>query len=121
MKNLLKKLGFHKMDEMEQHIAYKAQRNALFFLMIALFIWSIYESADVYLSHTALNPIPCFLLVVASLVQIISQSVMTRNAEKDDEDSFETLPLLKLIIGVCALAGMIATIVAAFVMMGVRL
>ena len=38
MKRIFEKLGLHKMDEMEQHILFKAQRNAYLFLVIAL--WS---------------------------------------------------------------------------------
>ena len=43
MKKFFNKLGFRKMDEMEQHIAFKAQRNALIFLLVALFVWTIYS------------------------------------------------------------------------------
>ncbi len=121
MKKFFKKLGFRKMDEMEQHIAFKAQRNALGFLLIALFIWSLYESYKVYAFHTSLNLFPCMLLVAASCIQTLSQLIMTRNAVKDDEDSFETSPLLKIIIWVCVVVGVIATIVAAIMIMGVKL
>lgn len=121
MRNFFKKLGFRKMDEMEQHIAFKAQRNALVFLFIALFIWSLYESYKVYAFHAPLNLFPCMLLGAAVGIQTLSQLIMTRNAVKDDEDSFETSPLLKIIIWVCVVLGVVATIGAAIVIMGVKL
>ena len=93
MKKFFKKLGFHKMDEMEQHIAFKAQRNAFVFLLFALFIWTLYESYKVYAFHSELNPFPCFLLAAASCIQIISQLIMTHNAVKDDEETPKTSPV----------------------------
>lgn len=105
MKGILKKLGFRKMDEMEKYIAFKAQRNAYIFLIVALFIWSTYESMKVFAYHTRLNLIPCML----------------RNAVKDDEDSYETAPLLKIIILICVVTGMIVTIGASFILMSVRI
>ena len=121
MSKLFKKLGFRKMDEMEQHIAFKAQRNVLIFLLIALFGWTLYESYKVYVFHTPLNLFPCFLLVAASWIQIFSQLIMTRNAVKDDEDSFETSPLLKIIILICVIVAVIVTIGAAIIIMGTKL
>ena len=121
MNKLLKKLGFRKMDEMEQHIAFKAQRNALVFLLVALFGWTLYESYKVYAFHTPLNLVPCFLLVAASWIQTLSQLIMTRNAVKDDEDSFETSPLLKIIIFICVVVAVVVTIGAAIIIMGTKL
>ncbi len=120
MKNFFNKLGFRKMDEMEQHIAFKAQRNALLFLIISLLIWSLYESYKVYALNSTLNLVPCFLLCGSSCVQLFSQLIISRNAVKDDEDSFETFPLLKIIILVCVVVGIIATVGAAIIIMGVK-
>ena len=114
MKRFLKNLGFRKPDEMERHIIFRAQRNSYFFLMAALLIWSFWESCKVYIYHT------CLLLAGAALIQSFSQLVMTRNAVKDDEDSFETAPLLKIIVLVCVTASAIATAGAALLLMGVR-
>lgn len=121
MKNFFKKLGFHKMDEMEQHIAFKAQRNAFVFLVIALLIWTLYEAYNVFAFDTMLNPMPCILLAAAVNIQNFSQLIMMRNAVKDDEDSCETLPLLKIILMVCVVVGVIATVGAAFMLMGTKL
>ena len=121
MKKILSQIGFHKADEMERHIRAKAQRNAFLFLVFALVIWTFYESYKVYSHHSRINLLPCMLLVGAVLVQGVSQLILTRNAVKDDEDSFETAPLLKIIILVCIIAGIIATAGAAFLLMGVRL
>jgi len=111
MKEFFKKLGFHKMDEMEQHIAFKAQRNALIFLLIALFVWTLYESYKVYAFHAELNPFPCFLLAAASCIQTFSQLIMTHNAVKDDEESPKTSPILKIILICLAVAAVVITIV----------
>ena len=44
---------------------------------------------------------------------------MTRNAVKDDEDSYKTAPLLRIVIPVCVVADVAATIGAAIILMGV--
>ena len=121
MRKLFKCLGFHKPDEMERHIVFKAQRNSYIFLTIALLIWSFYESYKVYAYHTKLNIIPCMLLMAAVVIQSLSQLIMTRNAIKDDEDSFETAPLLKIIILICIVASVITTIASAMIFMNVKL
>ena len=120
MKQIFEKLGLHKMDEMEQHILFKAQRNAYLFLVIALMVWSFYESAQVYLHHSCLNLLPSLLLTAAVLIQSFSQLVLRRNAVKDDEDSCETGPLVKLVLLACVIAALAVTAAAAVVLMGVR-
>ena len=120
LKDIFRRLGFRRMDEMERHIAFRAQRNAYMFLLAALLVWSFYESWQVYAHHTRLNPLPCLLLGTACLIQGFSQLVMARSAVKDDEDSNETGPLLGIVILACAVAGVAATVGAALVLMGVR-
>jgi len=110
MKKFFKKLGFHKMDEMEQYIAFKAQRNAFVFLLSALFIWTLYESYKVYTFHSELNLIPCFLLATASCIQTFSQLIMTHNAVKGDEETPKTSPVLKTVLIVFVVAAIIITI-----------
>lgn len=120
MKRIFEKLGLRGMDEMERHILFKAQRNAYLFLVIALLIWSFYESVQVYLHHGRLNLLPSLLLVTAVLIQSFSQLILNRNAVKDDEDSYETGPLMKLVLLACAVAAAAVTAAAAVVLMGVR-
>lgn len=120
MRRIFQKLGLHRMDEMEQHILFKAQRNAYLFLIIALVIWSFYESIQVYIHHNRLNLLPCLLLTAAVLIQSFSQLILTRSAVKDDEDSCETGPLVKLVLLACAIAAVAVTAAAAVVLMGVR-
>ena len=120
MKRILKKLIPRRPDEMEKAILFRAQRNAYIFLVIVLAGWSLYESCKVYLRHTRLNLFPCFLLLMALAVQTFSQLIMTRSAVKDDEDSDETGPLVRIILLACIIASIIATAVAAFLLMGVR-
>lgn len=121
MKRFLKRINMRRMDEMERHILFIAQRNAYLFLAAALLVWSVYESCQVYLHHTRLNPVPCFLLAAAVLIQSFSQLILTRRAVKDDEDSCETGPLFRIIVLACAAAGVLATVIAALILMGTRL
>ena len=120
MKRIFEKLGFRKMDEMERHILFKAQRNAYLFLIAALVIWSFYESIQVYIHHSRLNLLPCLLLTAAVLIQSFSQIILTRSAVKDDEDSCETGPLARMVVLACAAAGVLAAAVTAVVILGVR-
>lgn len=120
MKRILKKLQPRKMDEMERYILSKAQRNAYLFLVAALMVWSFYESWQVYAWHGRLNLSPCMLLVAAALVQTFSRLILTRRAVQGDEDSFETGPLVKIVVLTCAVAGVAATIGAAIVLLCMR-
>ena len=113
MKGIWKRLGFRRPDEMERFILFKAQRNAYLFLVAALFLWTVYESCRVYIHHSRLNLMPCLLLVGASLIQGFSQLVMTRSAVKDDDDSYETGPLVRIVVLACAAAGVLAAAAAA--------
>ena len=121
MRKILKRLGFHKPDEMERYIVFKAQRNSYLFLIVALSVWSFFESCKVYAHHTRLNLLPCMLLMAAAVIQSFSQLIMTRNAVKDDEDSYETAPLLKMIILLCGVVGIIATVITTIIFMSVKL
>ena len=60
------------------------------------------------------------LLTAAVLIQSFSQLVLRRNAVKDDEDSCETGPLVKLVLLACVIAALAVTAAAAVVLMGVR-
>ena len=120
MNRFWKKLGLRKPDEMERFILFRAQRNAYLFLVAALLCWSLYESCRVYIHHSRLNLMPCLLLAGASLIQGFSQLVMTRSAVKDDDDSYETGPLVRIVVLACAAAGVLAAAAAALVLMGVR-
>lgn len=98
MKSFFSKLGFRRMDEMEKDIALKAQRNALIYALLALAIWSLYESFKVYTRHTSLNSVPSFLLVTTSFVLILSQIVLQKRVVKGDDEYKDTTPLLKIIV-----------------------
>ena len=120
MNRFWEKLRLRRPDEMERAILSQAQRNAYLFLVLALSVWSIYESCQVYLHHSRLNLLPCLLLVGAVLVQSFSQLILTRRAVKDNEDSYETGPLVKIVVLACVLACAAAGIAAAVVLMGVH-
>lgn len=115
MKQLMRKLGFRKMDEMEQHIAFRAQRNAYVFLIAALLAWSLWESHQVFAHQTRLNLLPSMLLCAACLVQTTSQLMLSRRAVKDDEDARETSSS-GWVLGLCMI-GATLTIAAVVVML----
>ena len=117
----MKKKLFHRMDEMERHILLKAQRSAYLFLVAALAVWSFYESWQVYARHTRINLLPCLLLVGASLVQGFSQLIQIRRAVQGDEDSYETGPLVRIVMLACGAAGLLAVIGAAAALLCVRI
>ena len=106
-------------DEMERHILFRAQRNSYLFLVAALFIWSLWESGQTFAHHTPPNLLPCLLLVGAALIQSFSQFWLTRNAVKDDEDSYETGPLTRLVLLACGAACVAAAAGAAVLLLGV--
>ena len=120
MKQFLKKFRLRRPDEMERHILFRAQRNAYLFLVAALAVWSSYESWQVYARHTRLNLLPCLLLAAAALIQSFSKLVLERRAVQDDEDSYETGPLARIVVLACAAAGLIAAIGAAVMLLCVR-
>lgn len=120
MKRILEKLRSCRPDEMERAILNKAQRNAYLFLVGALFLWSMWESVQVYRTHQRLNLLPCLLLVGAVAVQSLTQAVLRRRAVQGDEDSWETGPMIRLVLLVCALACAVLTAAAAVVLMAVR-
>ena len=120
MKKLFNKMGFRKMDEMEQHIAFKAQRNAYAFLVVALFIWTAYESCQVFANQTRLNILPSLLLFAACAIQIISQLLLTHRAVKDEE-SYRPAPWLRVLMWVGAIVyvtGIVVVLGALFVAVG---
>ena len=118
MKKLFKKLGFYKPDEMEQQIAFKAQRNALIFLWLALFGWTLYESYKVYVFHTSLNLFPCFILVASTIIQSVSQIVMSHNAVKDDDEAPKVPNILKEIL-LCVVITAIVVVAASIIVVSV--
>ncbi len=121
MKDIWQKLRLRKADEMEQFIFFRAQRNAYYFLVVSLLIWSLYASYQFFAYHGRLNLLPCLLLVAAVNIQSFTQLILTRNAVKDDEDSYETGPLAKIVLLACVAASLVATALAALVLMGVKI
>lgn len=119
MKLFFSKLGFRKMDEMEKDISLKAQRNALIYVLLALAIWSFYESFKVYTQHTSLNSVPSFLLVTTSFVLILSQLVFQKRAVKGDDEYKDATPILKIIIVGVIAAAIIISIGAWIVFSGI--
>ena len=111
---------FFKKDEMEQHIAFKAQRNALIFLWLTLFIWTLYESYKVYTFHSQLNLLPCLLLVASTIIQAVSQVIMSHNAVKDDDEAPKIPTILKEILLCVVIVAIIVTIGSIIVVKVIR-
>lgn len=121
MKRIFKRIIFNKTDEMQKSIIFKAQRNSYIFLIIALLIWSLYETYQAYSCRSKLNLVPCLLLAAACIIQAFSQLILTRSAVKDDEDSYETEPLIKIVLLICAVVGVTVTAIAAILLMGINI
>jgi len=119
--SLLNRIGLRRPDEMERHILFRAQRNAYYFLIAALILLTFYESYQTLTNHTAINLIPCALLVIATLIQTVTQLVLQRNAVKDDEESFEPKPYRLLILLMIVIAVLSAAVAGLVIMAGVRL
>ncbi len=98
MKKFFNRLGFRKMDEMEQHIAFKAQRNSFVFLLSVLVIWTFYESYQVLAHGTKLNIFPSMVLFASIIIRDVSSLILTHNAVKGDEEAKNASPLFKTII-----------------------
>ena len=64
----MKKFGFGRMDEMEQQITLRACRAAWVFLVIALFIWEVWE-----LIHGGDTSLPAFLLGAQVVIFALAQ------------------------------------------------
>ena len=62
----MKNFGFQKMDEMEQQITLRACRAAWVFLVLALFIWEVWE-----LIQGGDTNLPAFLLGTQVVIWII--------------------------------------------------
>ena len=110
MKQFFNKIGIHKMDEMEKNISLKAQRNALIYLIVALLVWSLYESYNVHMQNSTINLAPCFLLVSTSFVLIFSQMYLQKRAVKGDDEYKEENPFYKLILAIAIIVGVIVSI-----------
>ena len=64
----MKNFGFRKMDEMEQQITLRACRAAWVFLVLALFIWEVWE-----LIHGGDTSLPAFLLGAQVVIFCLAQ------------------------------------------------
>lgn len=73
MRKIWNKLGFRKMDEMEQMIAFKAQRNAFLYGVLFLVGWSIYNTCQAVVTQGRVDTMPSLLLSTMVLVLIGSQ------------------------------------------------
>lgn len=67
MRNLLRKMGFARADEMDMHIANLSMRNQLLLIYPFLFIWVLYD----YITSKSFG-IPFFLLILTGLVSNLS-------------------------------------------------
>lgn len=87
MKDFLKKLGFHKMDEMEMAINLKSLRIVYLFTVAYLVIWLVcilvssgFNPNQVYTSWAFL------LLITQNVILLGSQQIMKANMDKGSKD-----------------------------------
>ncbi len=108
-------------DEMSRQIARTARGHAYAFLLAALTLRCLWETARSLSRQTIPDLLPLALLAGAALVETASRLLLTRRAVKDDEDSFETGPLRGLVLLTCLTLGLAALAGAAWLLLGVRL
>ena len=121
MKKWFRRFLSQHLDEMARQHNYRAQQAAYYFLITALLVWTVCESISVYIHHTKLNLIPCLLLVIASLIQTFTRLILTRRAVKDDEDSYITAPLIRIVLLTCIVIAVIVTVVMTWIIGGTRI
>jgi hypothetical protein len=87
MKKFFKKLGFHKMDEMEMTIELKSFRWAWLYTVLFLFVWFCYECFRVKTPETPINFLPLMLLSSQNIICYIARAIynkkMTGNADEE--------------------------------------
>lgn len=123
MRDILKKFGIRKMDEMEKNIALKAQRNALLYMYIILAVWIAREIYRFYADSTVIDLFPVFLLVTIGLVREGSRFFYEKKAVEDDEDYRKENPIYKqvllgVLIAVIVVIGVISLIIGWFIKAG---
>lgn len=123
MRDILKKFGIRKMDEMEKNIALKAQRNALLYVYVLLTAWIAREIYRFYTDSTVIDLFPVFLLVTIGLVREGSRFFYEKKAVEDDEDYRKENPIYKQIllgvmIAVIVVIGVISLIIGWFIKAG---
>ena len=119
MKQFLNKLGFRKMDELEQLIALKAQRNTLCYTVLFLLGWSIYNSCYALSAQQKVDLLPSFLLSTIVLVLIFSQLFYQRRLLAGTEDGKAYMRgFWTVILGALAGAAIAVAIGAALVLGG---
>ena len=121
MKKWLRRFQSQHLDEMARQHNYQSQQAAYYFLITALLVWTVYESISVYIYHAKLNLLPCLLLVIASLIQTFTRLILTRRAIKDDEDSYITAPLIRIVLLACIVIGVTVTVVMMWIIGGTRI
>ncbi len=67
MRNLLRKMGFTRADEMDMYIVNLSMRNQLLLIYSFLFIWVLYD----YITARTFGP-PFFLLILTGMVSNLS-------------------------------------------------
>jgi hypothetical protein len=78
---ILQRLGFRKADELDMHIALFAVRSSWLVIMIALWIWSIY---DVVTKQTVTMPLT--ILMLGILVYFTTDLYMRRKLSSDHRE-----------------------------------
>jgi len=86
MKDFLKKLGFHKMDEMEMTIQLKSLRWAWLYTMLFLFVWFCYEGFRLKTPETPINFLPLILLTSQNIIHYIAKAIYVKTMSDDADE-----------------------------------
>jgi len=86
MKDFLKKLGFHKMDEMEMTIQLKSLRWAWLYTILFLFVWFCYESFRLKTPETPMNLLPLILLTSQNIIRYIAKAIYDKKMSDDADE-----------------------------------
>ena len=118
MKNFFNRLGFRKMDEMEQLIALKAQRNALCYTVVFLLGWSIYNSCHALSAQQKVDLIPSFLLSTIALVLVFSQIFYQRRLLAGTEEASKYMRGFWTVIFGALAGAAVAVVIGAVLILG---
>jgi len=86
MKDFLKKLGFHKMDEMEMTIQLKSLRWAWLYTILFLFVWFCYECFRLKTPETPINFLPLILLTSQNIIRYIAKAIYDKKMSDDADE-----------------------------------
>lgn len=98
-----------KMDEMDRNIRFRSEELAYKIAVLALAIWTLYESWQTYFNDSKAINLPMYILILVLCVQAFSEMAMKRKMIAGDEEYNEPN---KLVWTVIAIVAVIAVVIA---------